>query len=209
MQVYVDESGDPGLTTKPGTSPHFVLTAVVFHDELAASECRLRIRALHQELRWGPRQEFKFNKTDDLIKSRFFEVVRGCRFRHMSLALDKRALRQSGHVPPRTMYAKAATLLFDAAVDELVSAVVVLDRCGSRTFRREISAHIRALAATRSHVRPIKAVRTEHSHSSELIQLADMVVGAIARSLRPDRASNGRWRESLISREAWVRVWPS
>lgn len=54
----------------------------------------------------------------------------------------------------------------------------------------------------------IKKVRTEPSHSNNLLQLADMVCGAVARSFRPDKPDRHVYRKLIRHRELGVQVWP-
>ncbi|VAX40119.1 hypothetical protein MNBD_PLANCTO03-1519 [hydrothermal vent metagenome] len=77
MLIYVDESGDPGMKSKPGSSPYFVVAAVLFEDEEAARQCRQMICGVKDSLGWSRRQEFKFNKTSDSIRHKFFNAVSG------------------------------------------------------------------------------------------------------------------------------------
>jgi hypothetical protein len=50
LLVFIDESGDPGFDIEHGSTPLFVVTAVIFRAEAAASACRDRIRAVRAEL---------------------------------------------------------------------------------------------------------------------------------------------------------------
>lgn len=128
MLVYVDESGDPGMKAKAGSSLHFVVAAVMFDDAEAASECRSRIRALHKELKWGPRQEFKFNKTDTATKRRFFEAVSPCDFLYVAVVLNKQKLTGKGFQYKDPFYKYATKLVFTNAKPHLSDATVVMDQ---------------------------------------------------------------------------------
>lgn len=208
MLVYVDESGDPGMKSKPGSSPHFVVAAVLFEHDESAAECRAKIRALHQQLRWGPRQEFKFNKTNHDIKRLFFEAVAGADFMYLGVVLNKANLTGPGFQFKDSFYKYTTRLVFTNAKPHMNDAIVVMDQCGSREFRTQMGAYLRRHTEDRGGQSPIKSVRTEKSHACELVQLADMVVGAIARSFQPERPDAHRYRNMLAHRELQVQLWP-
>ena len=75
----------------------------------------------------------------------------------------------------------------------LFDARVIIDGSGDREFRRNLGAALR----TRHEQGRIKDVRFKNSESDSLLQLADMCVGAIARSYRRDRDRPDRWRKML------------
>ncbi len=208
MQVYVDESGDPGMKHKPGSSPVFVVSAILFEDDESARECRARIRDLHKRLGWGPRQEFKFNKTDNEIKDQFFEAVGSCDFMHVSVVLNKKKLIGPGFQFKDSFYKYTTRLVFSNAKPHLTAASIVMDQCGSREFRDQMSKYLKTHTADSTGDSPIKSVRTEKSHACELVQLADMVVGAVARSVQTHRPNAGKYRAMVAHRELSVQVWP-
>jgi len=80
--------------------------------------------------------------------------------------------------------------------DALQNAKIVIDGSGDREFRRNLAAALRR----RMKDGVVKDVRFKDSDADPLIQLADMCVGAIARSYRNDRATPCRWREKLRPR---------
>lgn len=206
MQVYVDESGDPGLKEKAGTSRNFVIAAIIFSDDDAARACRARIRSLHQQLGWHPRQEFKFNKCDRETRHRLFETVLKCEFHFVGAVIHKSRLPR-GFSGKDAFYEKAVSVALDAASPHLSDAAVVLDHCGSREFRTQMQKHLR------SRLKPdgkaaVRAFRTEKSHACELLQLADMVAGAVARSVHPERSHADKFRKVLDVHELEVRHWP-
>jgi hypothetical protein len=54
----------------------------------------------------------------------------------------------------------------------------------------------------------IRKIKTEPSHSNNLIQLADMVCGAIGRSYKLDKADRMTYRKIIGHRELGVQLWP-
>jgi hypothetical protein len=75
----------------------------------------------------------------------------------------------------------------------LQSAEIVIDGSGDRDFKRQIGAYFRRHLGSDK----VKSVRFNNSQSDRLVQLADMCVGAIARSFKKERPGCERWREML------------
>jgi hypothetical protein len=65
--VFIDDSGDPGLSTE--SSPVFVIALVIFDDTLVAEETALAIKKLRRELHFPDDVEFKFHKSRLPIKT--------------------------------------------------------------------------------------------------------------------------------------------
>ncbi len=56
--------------------------------------------------------------------------------------------------------------------------------------------------------RRIKKVGMKPSHSDNLLQLADMVCGAIARACHQDKRQSDVFRRIIAHREVSVLLWP-
>jgi len=81
--------------------------------------------------------------------------------------------------------------------DMLSGARVKIDGSGDREFKRELASYLRKQLSAGK----IKSVKFTESHRDNLIQLADMTTGAIARSYRKDeRKLAGRWRQMLAAK---------
>ena len=79
----------------------------------------------------------------------------------------------------------------------LSGARVKIDGSGDREFKRELASYLRKQLSAGK----IKSVKFTESHRDNLIQLADMTTGAIARSYRKDeRKLAGRWRQMLAAK---------
>ena len=54
----------------------------------------------------------------------------------------------------------------------------------------------------------MKKVKTEKSRANNLLQLADMVCGAVARSVVSEKKQARQYRSLIQFRELQVQVWP-
>ncbi len=75
MLVFVDDSGDPGLSGKAGASKHFLLALVVFRNATEAQQVDDRISLLRTEMHLHPRFEFHFSHCKRDFRVRFLQTV--------------------------------------------------------------------------------------------------------------------------------------
>jgi hypothetical protein len=78
----------------------------------------------------------------------------------------------------------------------LKEAKVVIDGSGDREFKRNLSTYIQRHVQ----VGAVSQIKLKSSRAEPLLQLADMCVGAIARSYRTDRRDPNRWSGRLAGR---------
>lgn len=119
--------------------------------------------------------------------------------------LNKTKLYGPGFQYKESFYKYTASLLFENAKPYLRDASVTIDRNGDRVFRIQLEKYLKRKINTEAQV--IRKVKTEPSHSNNLLQLADMVCGAIARSHRKDK--NGdieKFRKIIGHRELDVQL---
>lgn len=156
--------------------------------EKAISDAKARLRVV---------KEFKFNATADPVRRGFFDAIGSCEFRVRALVVDKariRSMHLKTHKEQFYGYFVRQMMTWDGG--RLRGAHVRIDGSGDRTFKREFVSYLRRqLTADR-----MKSCEFSDSSRDLLIQLADMVVGAIARSYRQDRPDKDLWRQMLAKK---------
>jgi|FLOH01.1.fsa_nt_gi hypothetical protein len=208
MLVFLDESGDPGMKLQQGSSEYFFVTLVIFEDNEEALRADHHIAALREQLRLDASFEFRFNKMNYRLRTRFLREMCGFNFCYYTIALRKGQLTARGFRFSESFYKVACRYVFTNAKTVLRDAVVVIDGSGSRVFQRQLVTYLRRGINPRtpgdSHIRKIKI---EDSHRNNLLQLADMVCGALARSYgnKPDAKD---YRTLISRRERHVQTWP-
>lgn len=207
MLAFVDESGDCGMSGKKGSSRFFVVTTVLFEDNDSASECDECISNLRSKLRLHRNYEFHFNKCHNRVKERFLKGVLNQDFLYLSVVLNKSKLWGEGFQDKESFYKYTANLVFQNAKPQLSNATIVIDKCGEREFRQSLSKYLKR-RINQGGREIIKKVRMEPSHSNNLLQLTDMITGAVSRSFRLDKADRWAFRRIVRPRELRVQVWP-
>lgn len=208
MLVFVDESGDPGANVAAGASPLFVVTAVLFEDRHEADCCDRRINGIRSELGFHESTEFRFNKCSSAVRRYFLQHVSAYEFSHVSIVLDKVKLSDLGLQPRDSFYRYAVNLVFQVSRPHLRNAIIVIDRGGGLEFRQQLARFLKRRINDRDLPALVKRVRMEPSHNNNLLQLADMICGAVARSFRQDKADRSTYRDCIRHRELIVHVCP-
>lgn len=205
MLAYLDESGDPGFKVNAGSSRYFVVALVVFEDEVVAERVDQRVAELRRELRFHPQYEFKFNKLNRELRVQFLRAVSSFPLRYYGVVLNKEAVYGPGFQHKESFYKYVSRVVCTNAQSYLREATVVIDGSGSREFRRSMDAYLRR--QTNTDRQAIRRVQMRDSRGSNLLQVADMIAGALARSFS-DKFDADDYRSLIRPREAHVQFWP-
>src|SRR5260221_288134 len=193
----------------PGSSPFFVVTAAIFTDPAVAQKCDAHIDEIRKQLGLSPRKEFHFSSDNRQIRTRFLSEISQFDFQYSSVVLNKARVTGPGFNVKESLYKYTSRLVVGNMKDCLKEATVVIDRCGDKEFRSELSRYLGRHANFDQGVRRIKKTKMEQSHTNNLLQLADMVCGAIARCYSSGESGRSQYRHLIKHREMRVQVWPA
>lgn len=192
MLVVIDESGDPGFKLTKGSTPYFVIAMVVFDEFVDAEKTSACIAKARDRLR--VKREFKFAASHPNVRDGFFAAVSECRFSVRAIILDKKKVH-SDYLRDNTCsfynFCIHKLLQHDGGV--LQGATVKIDGCGGREFRRELNAYLRRQMSTKK----VTKISFVNSSGDNLIQLADMCAGAVAKGTRTDEKQDVRWLSQM------------
>jgi len=178
--AFGDEAGDTGFTLTSKASRFFLVTLLLLDDP---ESLRQRVDRLRQELGWPAHVEFKFHKTSKAYRRVFLTALEPYDFVIRSLYVDKLTLPvHFRQMKSREFYAFCFDELFRRiSADELGQTILTLDQFGApRTTLREL----RRCLKKRGYIsRPFKKISLKRSKGSNLLQVTDMVNGAIYREL--------------------------
>ncbi len=191
-----------------GSSPYFVVALVIFTDNEEAEAADARITLLRREMRLDPRFEFRFNKCRRDFREQFLRAVAPYEFFYYGIVINKDPdkLWGQGFKYKESFYKYASSLVFENAKPFLNEATVILDGSGSKDFRRQLEQHLKRRLNAPSQ-RFIRKVKVQDSSRNNLLQLADMVAGAIYRSFG-SKGDARRYRSVVSHREMFVQLWP-
>jgi Protein of unknown function (DUF3800) len=193
MLVFIDESGDPGFKLQQGSTSHFVAVMIIFYDYKQAEDCSQAIKALQAELKFST--EFKFNKCRPEIKDLFISRVLPFQFEIWGLVIAKdKIYSENLKRNDDKFYNYFVKLLLESGA-ELINAKIKIDGSGDREFKRKLEKYLKNQLPKEA----VKSVKFEDSKKNALVQLADMAVGAVARSYKEKPDAN-RWRLMLSNK---------
>lgn len=207
MLVFIDESGDTGLKIAEGATRYFVVAMVAFDDNEEALSCDRRIDLLRRELRLGADFEFHFHRNSNRVKEAFFNAVLPYQFFYYGIVINKEKLFGEGFRNKESFYKYACGLLFENAKDKLENATVIIDESGRELFKYQLAKYLKEKVNSADR-RCIKWVKMQDSKGNNLLQLADMIAGAISRSFDEQKKTKKVFRNVINAREIYVQVWP-
>ena len=207
MLVFLDDSGDPGFKVSKGSSPCFVIAMVIFDDPLEAERCAVAIKELRRDLGLDDAYEFRFSKCNREFRLAFLKCVSKFSFRIRAIIMDKSiiystVLRES----KESFYSYTIKLVLQHSFQRIQDARLKLDGHGDRTFRRELQSYLRRELKGKPGEKPIfSALRFENSRQNVLVQLADMVAGALRRHAEGKKDDHQQYRGAIEKRieDAW------
>ncbi len=205
MLVLIDESGDCGLKFDKGSSEFFTCIAVLFRDGMAADACDRSIDGLRYQLKKPRTYEFHFSHCSDRIRRAFLETVSQEDFRYAGFVLEKRKLYGNRFTNPKELYEFAVTLACDHLKLHLENAKVIIDKNGDREFKKRLERSLTANMVDAEGNCRLRKVTMEASHTNNLVQLADMICGAVGRSFT---GHNDAFRALVKRHEKIVQLWP-
>jgi hypothetical protein len=208
MLVFIDESGDPGMPPGGGCSEYFTVTLVAFEDHAEAAAVEQRIALLKRELRLPDGFEFHFTKLKAAWREAFLRAVAPYEWFTFSIVINKARLTGKGFQFPDPFYKYTCGLVFQNAKPYLSDAIVVIDGSGGREFRNQLNTYLRQRINKHGDgPKFIRKVKLQDSDRNALLQLADMVCGAVARGYTKP-AENNCYRKLISHREMQVQFWP-
>ncbi|MDP3998419.1 MAG: DUF3800 domain-containing protein [bacterium] len=179
MLVFIDDSGDPGFKIEKGSSPFFVITLVIFDDELEAEKTSLLIKELRRKLGVSDKYEFKFNKTNRKFRNAFFNVVSRYKYRVRAIVADKNVIySQRFKTKKENFYNYIFMQVLKHNGGSIKNAKLKFDKRGEKEIRNQLRVYL-SKRLENSKTKIFKDLKFVDSRQNTLVQLADMVSGSI------------------------------
>lgn len=182
MLIFIDDSGDPGFKFDKGSSQFFVIALLIFDDTLEAEKMAVAIKSLRRELGMFDHEEFKFNKSNNKIRTSFLNTITQFSFRIRCLVVDKRLIYSPELKSKKeSFYAYFIKEALKHSNDTIREAKIRIDGSGDREFKKQFLTYLRK-ELNSGEVNVMKNCRMIDSKSDVLVQSVDMIAGAIRRS---------------------------
>jgi hypothetical protein len=200
----MDESGDPGMKLGKGSSDLFTVGMVLFQQEAEAEACRARIQTLRVELGMklsGKKAEFHFRAIGEEHRRAFLSAMAPFAFQFFSCTIDKTRLSGKAWAKKEYMYKRAGMVTIDLAIGSMLEAKLLFDATSSRQFDWELLRALKKHAGYRGGRPVIKETHRLDSYKDDMVQLIDMVCGAVM-------AEDRQYHRLIRQREAGRVVFP-
>jgi hypothetical protein len=155
---------------------------VLFAEEDQADDCRARISSLRPELGMklsGKEAEFHFWQMHEERRIAFLNAVAPFPFKFFSCTIDKARLSGKAWQKKEFMYERAGVMTLDMARADMRETNLVFDATSSRKFDQEFLRKLKKHAGSAEKLPIIKETRRLDSYKDDLVQLIDMICGAI------------------------------
>lgn len=188
--VFIDDSGDPGFKVGSSSST-FVMASAIFIDSESAQLVNDAISQYRRLLGWKDSHEFKFRTTAKSIKLEFLRIVSRYDFDIYAVYVDKAKY-------PNMFKLADNDKLYNWSTKELLTimplenAAVRMDGKYTKQYKLRVKTYIRRELNSRENEK-VADFDTSDSRRDNLIQLADIIVGSINRSLQKDKTDSNEY----------------
>lgn len=197
----MDESGDAGMKLGRGSTPSFTVALVLFQDLSQAATCEQRIADLRRELKLRQSFEFHFTRMSGEQREEFLRAVAEQSFLYFACTIDKAKLKGKAWHKKEYMYQQAAVMALNPALPHMLEAKLVFDATSSKKFNQDLLRFLKKHAGYYEGQPIITATQAVDSRKHNLIQMVDVVCGAVM-------AEDRRYQRLIRSKEGKVVNYP-
>ncbi|MBU1102778.1 DUF3800 domain-containing protein [Patescibacteria group bacterium] len=186
MLIFVDDSGDPGFKIDKGSTKNFVISLLIFDDNLEAEKTAVAIKELRRKFGFPDNMEFKFHNSRNKVKEEFFRTINKFKFRVRSLVVDKNKVRSDELKNNKESFYGYFIKTVLKYSHTILEACIKIDGSGDRVFRKSFLTYLRRELNSRQK-KIIRNCKMVDSKGNVLIQMADMIAGSVRISYDDNR----------------------
>ena len=202
MLIFIDESGDSGMDSH---NELFVFALVRFDNKSDVQSVDETIKKLKQDLGLNDiSYEFHFSSCPNPLKDRFFNAIainpimkNQCVIN--AIVVNKPLISNPNlRATPKKFYNYFLRKLLGKSW--ISDATIIIDGQGKPKMVSNLKNYLNTYLKNQ-----VRELEMKDSHKDNLIQLADMVAGAIARAHTTKPNKNDKWQNmlNLSSQEIW------
>jgi hypothetical protein len=175
--IYLDESGDTGFKFNRGSTRYFIVTLMLVSDQIPMQNA---IDDLRKELHFSDDTEFKFSKSSNTVRHKFFTTLRRLDFSAYSIVTDKHDFmeyRELGHAQLYSVVVKHVLSHCGTLFDD--ATLVVDESTKSKRRQQALATFLRAALNVDASAPKLGKIVHHQSHRDNLLQAVDMLSGAV------------------------------
>ena len=176
--VFIDESGDAGLTGSK--SSHFIIASVIITNENENDLIRAKIIEYKRTPGWHDRDEFKFSRTRKEVLKELLKLLQPYDYKVYGVVLDKSKRQNISEISDRYSLYNYVLVELLKILTTVSGAKVYIDGDVGKKYKKNTLTFLRKHLGDQ-YVR-IMSLKFVDSKTNEELQLADVVVGSINRS---------------------------
>jgi hypothetical protein len=198
--IYIDESGDPNINN---LAPRvFVVGAVIIESRRSLAELEQRFNNAADYIRRPADQELRTAALSERKHALVLRELSLLEYQCAAACFVKDRLAGPGFADPTTLYRYAFQFLVGELLTIAWQAQLVIDENSTQEFQAALADYLRRNNSGLP-VNRLQAVDFATSSKSRLIQLADLVAGAVRRSIDGERAPLRELSEKMVSLQYW------
>ncbi len=195
--IFMDESGDAGFKIGKGSSHDFCLAIIIFRSIENMNITEQAICNLKKKMNRKQSAEFHFNHESKTTRIAFCNEVGVCPFSIRALTVDKSRIYDDSNLrqSPKHFYNFFTRMLLQHTFGSISNAMLYIDGSLDRDLKTYLQQHLNTEGK-----KIVRETKFKDSATTPLIQLADMVVGSIARAYRSDEKRDPTYFQILRPR---------
>lgn len=177
-KLWIDESGDCGFKFDRGSS-RFLVIACAYLIELD-KECYVKEEAnrLKSKLHLTKDYEFKFSRCKDKFRREIFNFITKLPIKYKAVIVDKKKLLISDlRFQPQQIYCELIRRLLYDNEPPLEKAILIIDEATAKIHHKEFNQILKKYLSKNI----VSKIRQKRSRGEIMIQIADLIAGAIFR----------------------------
>lgn len=198
--IYVDESGTPDVEDQDQRV--FVVGAVVIETRKEVASLEQRFRNASAILKRPVEHELRTSGLSVAKHARALHELSLIDYQWAAACFVKPRLTSAGFQEPRTLYRYAFQFLIGDLLMTAWQADLVIDEHSTPEFQRQLEAYLRKQNSGLP-VQRLQRVSFAESSKQRLIQLADLVAGAVRRSTTGAHAPLDEIEHQMINLQFW------
>lgn len=207
MIIFIDESGDAGFKFDKGSSDIFVITLLIFDDELDAEKTAVIIKEFKRKKGFKDNHELKFNKLNRIYRLDFLKCIENSNFRVRSIVVQKKSIySQKLRADTKIYYNYFLKLVLEHNNNTIKDAKLRLDGFSERKFKQAMTNYLRKSLNKGKNQKIMNNLKFVDSNQNVLIQMADIIAGSIRRYYSGNKIDNKEYREVIKNKieDEWI-----